>query len=266
VNDQFHQPNLRRLAWLTTTAVAAIDKSDALVVLPIGSVEQHGSHLPCITDALLADEITQLAVARTPAEVNVWTLPLLPFGRSNEHTGYPGTISLSTETLLAVCHDIGRSVAASGFGKLAFLNGHGGQPQLLEVVARDIRERTGLEVYPIFPYRLGLPAGLPVEPTEAAWGIHAGQVETSLVLAVDPDAVDGVGVEQDTTRVRNLFDGCRLLSLEGSFPTAWLTRDLSVSGAIGDPTGADPLIGRSLLDHLASGVASLFAEICSFRF
>lgn len=261
-----HGPDSRRLAWLTTRQVAAIDKSDALVVLPIGAVEQHGPHLPCVTDALLAEEITRRALARTPADVNVWTLPLMPFGKSTEHRGYAGTIALSTETLLAVCHDIGRSVAESGFRKLAFLNGHGGQPQLLEVVARDIRERTGLEVYPIFPYRLGLPDGMAIDPDEATWGIHGGQIETSLVLSASPEAVRTEEIEPDSSRGRELFAMCEMLSLEGTFPTAWLTRDLSANGAIGDATTATAEIGLEILDHLADGVAKLFAEICAFRF
>lgn len=261
-----HEPQRRQLAWLTTTEIASIDKSDALVVLPIGSVEQHGAHLPCITDSLLAEEITRRALAATPAGVNVWALPLLPYGKSNEHAGYPGTITLTTETLLAVCHDIGHSIAEAGFRKLAFVNGHGGQPQLLEVVARDIRQRSSLEVYPIFPYRLGLPPGLPVERGEEMWGIHGGQIETSLVMAVAPATVRTDAMEPESSRARELFGGFDLLSLEGAFPTAWLTRDLSATGVVGDPMMANSAIGEALLEHLAHGLASLFAEICSFRF
>jgi creatinine amidohydrolase/Fe(II)-dependent formamide hydrolase-like protein len=242
-----------------------IDKHDALVVVPVGAVEQHGPHLPCITDALLAEAITARAIARTPVAVNVWTLPLVPFGKSTEHLGFPGTIALSTETLLALCRDIGRSVRASGFEKLAFLNGHGGQPQLLEVVSRDIRADTGLEVFPLFPYRLGLPPGVDIDSDELTWGLHGGQLETSLVLAVAPDLVDLDAAAPDGIDVRARFAGTELLSLEGDFPTAWLTRDLSANGTIGDPRRATATLGDAVLDHLADGVAQLFAEICTFR-
>jgi creatinine amidohydrolase len=126
------------------------------VVQPIASVEQHGSHLPCYTDSLIVEELTQRAVALAPEDVDVWTPPVTAYGKSNEHLGYPRTISLSAETLIAVCRDVGRSVARSGFRKLAFLNGHGRQPQLLEMAARDIREETWLQVFPLFPYRLGV--------------------------------------------------------------------------------------------------------------
>lgn len=261
-----HDPARRRLAWMSTARIAAIDKDDALVVVPIGAVEQHGPHLPCWTDSLLAEEITRRAVAATSAEVNVWTLPLLPIGKSTEHVGYPGTVALSTETLLGVCRDLGRSVAASGFRKLAFLNGHGGQPQLLDVAARDIRADTGLEVFPIFPYRLGLPPTVVIDAEEAEWGIHGGVLETSMVLAVAPDAVDMDAAEADGLDVRDRYRTSEMLSLEGAFPTAWLTRDLSSNGTIGDPRGADPLMGEAILDHLATGMAALFADICAFRF
>ena len=96
-----------------------------------------------------------------------------------------GTVALSAATLMGVCLDLGDSLAASGFRKLVFVNGHGGQPSLLDVVARDIRVRTGLEVFPMMPSRLGLPEG--VEPVDPEYGIHGGQIETSIVWALAPE-------------------------------------------------------------------------------
>jgi creatinine amidohydrolase/Fe(II)-dependent formamide hydrolase-like protein len=261
-----HDPATRRLDLLTSTDIGAIGKTDALVLQPIGAVEQHGPHLPCATDALLADAICDRALAVTPAALNVWRLPIVSYGKSTEHLGYPGTISLSTETLLAVCNDIGRSVAASGFRKLAFVNGHGGQPQLLEVVARDIRERTGLQVFPLFPYRLAGEARAVSSPEEAAYGIHGGEGETSLMLAVAPDLVRRERFAPGSTRVREAYAGTRYLSLEGALPTAWLTRDLAPDGVIGDPTPADGERGERALAAIAAGLAGVFAEICRFEF
>jgi creatinine amidohydrolase/Fe(II)-dependent formamide hydrolase-like protein len=262
---RFHDPLARRLAWRTSPEVEAIDKGGALVVQPIASVEQHGPHLPCYTDSLVVDALTERAVALTPEDVEVWTLPVIAYGKSNEHLGYPGTISLSAQTLMAVCHDVGRSVARSGFRKLAFVNGHGGQPHLLEMVARDIREETGLQVFPLFPYRLGLPAGVVSSSEEEEYGIHGGEVETSLVLAVDPGAVRLDRLEPGGDRARELFGGLSYLTLEGALPTAWLTRDISPSGVIGDPTRASPERGERMLAHLAEGLAGVFSEIYSFE-
>lgn len=260
-----HDPDERRLAWRTSPEVEAIARTDPLVVQPIASVEQHGPHLPCYTDSLVVQGLVARALALTPAEVNVWTLPVIAYGKSNEHLGFPGTISLSAETLTAVCRDIGRSVARSGFRKLAFVNGHGGQPQLLEMVARDIREETGLMVFPLFPYRLGLPEGVVSSPEEEAFGIHGGEVETSVVLALEPRAVHMDRAEPGDDRVRKLFGDLNYLSLEGALPTAWLTRDLSENGVIGDPRKASADRGERIVSHLAEALSRVFAEICEFE-
>lgn len=262
-----HDPKDRRLAWRTSPEVGAIAAgSAALVVQPIASVEQHGPHLPCYTDSMVVEGLLARAVEMTPTDVDVWTLPVIAYGKSNEHLGYPGTISLTAETLLAVCRDVGRAVARSGFRKLAFVNGHGGQPQLLEVVARDIREETGLQVFPLFPYRLGLPDGSVSSPEEAEFGIHAGELETSLVMALEPGAVRTDRLEPGDERVRTRFGDLRYLSMEGALPTAWLTGDLSANGVIGDPTRASAERGELVLSYLAKGLAGAFAEICSFEF
>lgn len=258
-------PASRRLAWLTSPEVEAIPKRDALVVQPIASVEQHGPHLPCYTDSLVAEEVTRRALALVSDDANVWVLPVIAYGKSNEHLGFPGTISMSAATLLAVCRDVGRSVARSGFRKLAFVNGHGGQPHLLEMVARDIREETGLQVFPLFPYRLGIPEEAVSSPEELHYGIHGGEVETSVVLAVAPQAVRLDRMESGDPRARELFEGLRFLSMEGALPMAWLTRDLSPNGVIGDPTNASAERGEQILRHLATGLAGAFTEICAFE-
>jgi creatinine amidohydrolase len=256
----------RRLAWLTSPEVARIPKADAVVVQPIASVEQHGPHLPCYTDSLVAEGVTERAVAMAGDDLNAWTLPVIAYGKSNEHLGYPGTISLSARTLLSVCEDVGRSVARSGFQKLAFVNGHGGQPHLLEMVARDIREETGLQVFPLFPYRLGLPDDVVVSsPEELEYGVHGGEVETSLVMALAPESVRLDRIEPGGDRAPELFGRLQYLSLEGALPTAWLTRDLSQSGVIGDPTKASADQGERILAHLAEGLAGAFGEISAFE-
>lgn len=255
----------RHLDRMTSPEVAAAAASpNAVVVQPIGAVEQHGRHLPCGVDAIIAGALVEAALDRTPDHIGVWTLPTMPYGKSNEHVGFPGTISLSADTLYALCRDIGRSVAASGFRKLAFVNGHGGQPQLLETVARDIRIETGLQVFPIHAYRL--PAMHGVDAADGDWGIHGGEVETSLMLAIEPGAVRFDRAAAWIPPVSERFRRYRILSLEGGVPTAWVTSDLSASGVIGDPTGSTAASGRSILDLLASDLATAFEEIADFEF
>lgn len=255
-----------RLELLTTEEVASIDKERATVVLPIGAVEQHGAHLPCATDVIVADLLTDLAIARLAPGHDVWRLPALAFGRSVEHIGYAGTVALRTETLLAVCNDVADSLAASGFRRLVFLNGHGGQPQLLEVVARDIRLRTGLLVFPILSYRLGVPEGVISSSHEFEHGIHGGELETSLLLSLAPDLVHTDRLEPGGAAASELFAACDHLSLEGALPTAWLTEDLSANGTIGDPRAAGVEKGHRIVEHWVEGLAGVLREIGAFAF
>ena len=110
----------RYLAHMTSPEIAALDKQNGVVVLPIGAIEQHGPHLPLITDALIATGGLDATLAQLPDEVCVWALPPQVYGKSNEHINYPGTITLSANTLIAVLHDIAASVARAGFRRLAF--------------------------------------------------------------------------------------------------------------------------------------------------
>lgn len=252
------------LAHLSTTAVEAIDKSDAVVVQPIGAVEQHGPHLPLITDALTAERISDRAIRGLPSGSNVWQLPTLAYGKSNEHLGRAGTIALSAATLMATCMDLGRSIAASGFRKLVFVNGHGGQPSLLQVVARDIRIETGLQVFPLMPGWSGHPDG--VTRVDEHYGIHGGQFETSVMLALAPELVRMELAVRDGAALRELYAQRRHLSLEGAVPTAWVTDDLSLSGVLGDATAADPEDGMRIVERQTADLAEALLEIRGFEF
>jgi creatinine amidohydrolase/Fe(II)-dependent formamide hydrolase-like protein len=120
-------------------------------------------------------------------------------------------------------------------------------------------------VFPLFPYRLGIPDGAVSSAEEQALGIHGGELETSLVLALAPEAVHMDRLESGGDRVRKLYGDLRYLTLEGALPTAWLTRDLSENGVIGDPAKASIERGERILAHLADGLSGVFAEICEFE-
>ncbi len=254
----------RRLDLLTTEEIEALPKESALVVQPIGATEQHGPHLPCSTDAFVAESIAERAAALLPDDAQVWLLPRLSYGKSNEHLGRAGTISLSAETLIGVCRDVGHSVRASGFGKLVFVNGHGGQPGLLDMVSRDIRIETGLQVFPLGISRLGLPPGTVV--ADADFGIHGGQLETSIVMALDESLVRTDRFAADGVQTGAQFATRKHLTLEGPIPTAWVTDDLSVSGVIGDPTGATRAMGELVVAHWATALCEAYVEMCEFEF
>lgn len=248
----------------TADIESALDSASLLMaVQPIGAVEQHGPHLPLSTDALIAEWIARAALDVLDPSVNAWLLPTLQYGRSTEHLGRAGTIALSASTLAALCQDLGRSLATYGVSKLVFVNGHGGQPSLLDVVARDIRAESGLQVFVLNPGRFHLPDGV---PNPDPFGIHGGYVETSLVMAAAPDLVHVERATSGGLAVGRYYDQYQHLSLEGTVATAWLIDDVSANGVVGDPSGASAAVGRSVGEHWTRSVAEALAEIADFDF
>ena len=178
----------RHLAHLTWTDVRDLGKVQGVVLLPVGAVEQHGPHLPLITDTLQVTRVLDAALERLPDTVAAWTLPALPYAKSNEHASFPGTVSLSADTLRAILFDIAASVRQAGFRRLAFLNGHGGNVSVLDAAARDIRAATELTCFCVQP-SFWLQPPFAVSEAEARFGVHAGELETSLMLLLEPSLV-----------------------------------------------------------------------------
>ncbi len=248
-------PPRRNLAELTYTEVAALEKAGGLVVLPLGSTEQHGPHLPLATDTILADQLLDAALALLPQEARVWRLPTLPYGKSNEHAGFAGTVTLSHGTLAGVLHDVARGVAEAGFTRLAFFSGHGGNTPTLDVVARDVRAGTGLHCFVVDP-GIQFSAVTGLSERERDLGYHAGQVETSLMLALEPGLVH---MERAVAEFPPPKPGS--VGLAGPARKAWLTSDVSRSGVLGDATVADAAQGGRMLDEIAGAVAAVLAAM-----
>ena len=251
----------RNLTHFTWQEIAALDKSEGVVILPIGAIEQHGPHLPTVTDTLQVTAVLDATLATLPDEVRAWTLPPLNYGKSNEHTGFPGTISLSAATLLAVLQDIADSVKAAGFRRLAFLNGHGGNMALLEVAARDIRARTGLMGFCLQP-GLFVNAPFAITPKEQRLGFHAGELETSLMLAIAPELVQ---MDKATCHFAPFPTSETSLFYFGAASTAWLSRDWSPTGVFGDATLGTAEKGQAIIAAAAERLAALITEISRFE-
>ncbi len=248
----------RAFAEHTWKEIEALPKDPGVVVLPIGAIEQHGPHLPLLTDALLAEETVRAAFARLPEGVPAWYLPVLCYGKSNEHTGYPGTIALSAATLMAVVRDIAASVAGAGFKRLLLFNAHGGNLALLQVMARDLRAEFGLLSFVTQPDHSVARSSLPAP--EQHFGIHAGTVETALMLHLRPDLVHLDRAEPHYPNFKS-----ETLSLTVSPQVGWLTRDWSPEGHFGDPTVASAEQGKTWMDSAAQKLADLIAEVAFFN-
>jgi mycofactocin system creatininase family protein len=196
-----------------------------LLVVPLGSVEQHGPHLPLTTDTAIADAVARAAV---PSLGGALLAPALAYGASGEHEGFPGTISIGTAALTGLLVEYGRS-ACRWADRLLVVNGHGGNLDALRAAVPQLRS----EGRDVAWYACAVPGG----------DAHAGRTETSLMLHVEPAvpvgrrAVDGV-----TTPLGELLPRLRA---EG-------VRAVSPTGILGDPAGASAREGAALLDGLVA--------------
>lgn len=257
-------PSERFFPYLTWTDIEAMpDKMNTVVIQPIGAIEQHGPHLPIVVDAAIATAVLGKALHTLVPQIPAYALPTLFYGKSNEHIHFPGTITLSAQTLTAVLMEVGESLYRSGFRKWVLLNGHGGQPQILEIVARDLHiQHEDFMVFPLFVWRVPNPACELLSAKELAEGIHAGDAETSLMLSILPEQVR---MERAVAEYPPAMPAGSLLSMEGALPFAWATRDLSRSGVLGDATVATQEKGDRLLTSLAEGWTQVIQDIYQFH-
>ena len=172
-------PDSRNFAYLNWKQVEALPKDSTLLILPTAAIEQHGHHLPLATDTLINNLLLGKALEKISPDASIYALPPVCYGKSNEHIGFPGTLSVSASTFMAVVRDIGASVAAAGFRKLVLYNTHGGNSSLVDVMARDLRAEFGLRTFALFGS-----GGISFEgisPQEKAYGFHAGEIETAFL-------------------------------------------------------------------------------------
>jgi creatinine amidohydrolase len=249
----------RRFADLATTEVERLDDRSVLL-LPVGAVEQHGPHLPLATDLLLVDAVCDAVVAARGDELDLWRLPSLAYGRSIEHVSSAGTLTLSTSTLLTVLDELAAGVAATPARRLALVNGHGGNTPALLAAARDLRLRHGLLTFVLRPF--AAPGPSEGAEREAGLGLHAGHVETSLMLHTRPDLVRMELAEREIPRQGFAGEA----SFGGRVAFGWLSQDLTDSGVVGDPTGATADEGAKLFDRIVGRLGDDLADVRAFAF
>jgi len=257
-------PPDRFFPYLTWTDIQSMpDKENVVIIQPVGAIEQHGPHLPIIVDSAIAVSVLGKALAKLDPTVPAYALPPLYYGKSNEHWHFPGTITLSAQTLLAVLVEMAESIYRSGFRKLVLLNAHGGQPQVMEIASRDIHQKyEDFLVFPLFTWRVPHIAKELLSPKELEFGIHAGDAETSLLLSILPEQVK---MERAVAEYPHGLPEDSLLSMEGKLPFAWVTRDLTQSGVLGDATVATKEKGDRLLESVSDGWVQVIQDIYKFR-
>ena len=220
------------------------------ILLPFGTVEDHGPHLPINTDNVIVEALCLEAARRAPGEMLV--MPLVAYGLDEHHMDFPGTVSVSLETLLALVSDVAASPARHGFSHVLIVNGHGSNASIAELAARKVVLATGIVCGAMSPNAAIDPTL--AEPTLSAMrrsgpgGVaHAGEYETAMMLHLQPDLV------QTDKAVREVGQ-LKLEYFNWDYPEPsvlawqdWWSR-LSESGVCGDPTVATAEFGRALFE------------------
>lgn len=238
-----------------------------IAVLPVAATEQHGPHLPVSVDTVLVDGIVAAATAHLAADLKVLFLPTQAVGLSPEHARFPGTLTLKNETILRLWADIGESVAAAGIKKLLLFNSHGGNVSVMDLVARDLRARFDMLVYSASWFNLplvdaqGQDVNALFSAHEHRFGIHGGDIETSMLLALDPLRVDMAQAQDFHSTSQDRAQKFAILGNGKSARLGWQMQDYNPSGAVGNAAGASADKGRALVAAAGLGLARLLMEM-----
>jgi creatinine amidohydrolase len=260
------ETTLRKLNWLDLTSedFTSLDPARTVAILPVAAVEQHGPHLPVATDTAIAEGMIAEVKKIVPDDLSILFLPIQAVGKSNEHIRSPGTLTFTAETVLRAWTEIGESVARAGIRKLVLVNSHGGNVEILGIAARELRIRCQMLCVQTQWRRLGLPADM-FDAVETTHGIHAGDIETSLMLHFRPDLVkmdkaqnfvsSAVGMEKEFTFLRPTGPAA---------PFGWIAPDLNPFGACGDASRGTAEKGRAVAEFQARGFIKLLQEVAGF--
>jgi creatinine amidohydrolase len=243
----------RAIGDLTFEQVGTVLHAGSILCLPLGSMEQHGPHLPLNTDTVLAEAVTHRVVEHWGEVYDLWQLPALAVGLSREHDWAAGTLSLSLSAMTAYLRDLAREIAgALPTRNLLVVNGHGGNRGLLEALGRELRGDFGLNLCAIHIGAITSSAANTTLPE-----VHAGKDETSLMLALAPHLVR----RDRLTALKDPPDGkaVRALVLDAATSFPWSSSDRRIAdlGVIGDARSASAEHGHAILGRVieAAGAA-----------
>jgi creatinine amidohydrolase len=248
---------MKRFDWSDYRAAEfeGLDPTRTIAVLPTAAVEQHGPHLPVGTDMLIAEGMLGEVRARLPDDLDVRILPVQAVGKSNEHLFAAGTLTLTAQTALAAWTEIGISVARAGVRKMVVVNSHGGNLDLVSILSRELRVREGMFCVKCQWGGFGHPDGMfPSE--ELRYGIHGGDVETSLMLHFRPETVE-MSLAED---FRSTADGAPIPPT-GPLSYGWIASDLNPAGVAGNAAAASAEKGRAVAAHQAERFVDLLRQV-----
>ncbi len=239
------------LGELSTDKIAQLDRGNQIVLWPVASLEQHGPHLPLGTDAIILNDIVEGVRERLGEDFSGFVLPQMSFGKSPEHLGFPGTVSMQATTLLAVADDMVASLAKHQFTTFVFLNGHGGNSALLQAASFDLRYKYGVKIYCVDLWTgNGFDALLKQAfPKLNDSEVHAASLETSVMLFLHPGLVGKIP------------SGNAANNLLGTDPWGWSSQDFGENGIIGDPSHASAQSGEALYNYAVNRICEMLRDL-----
>jgi creatinine amidohydrolase len=256
-------PPTRYWAEMTWPDFQRVDMSKVIAVLPVAAVEQHGPHLPLGVDWVVNEGCVRRAIERLPDDLPVLFLPVQSIGVSGEHAEFPGTLTLSVETAIRAWTEIGDSVARTGCRRLVVMNSHGGNGAAIEAVTLQMRTRWKMLAVHAAWRRLGLPENL-FSPRETAHGVHGGDAETSLMLALRPELVRTSEVRDFPSAAESIERNFALLRAKPPLGFAWAASDLNPAGAVGEADKAMAAKGEAAIAYGVERFIALLRDVQAF--
>jgi len=239
---------------LTWQEVDELKKRTDKVLIPIGSLEQHGPHLPLSTDTIIAFEVAK----RVAEKLEVALAPPISFGFSIEHMDFSGTVSLEPLTLTYILKNLCSSLAKHGFKKIFIINGHGGNRATIESAIQLIKSELNISLYSFTLLSIVQKAFNKIRESPKGELGHADEVETSLMLAICPEKVKMNECVDESPKLQ------AHLTFEASkkeVAFAWRTKEISESGVIGAPSKASEEKGRLMLNYLVDKIANIVKDL-----
>ncbi len=256
-------PPTRYWTDLTWSDFTRLDMRAVVAVLPVAAVEQHGPHLPVGVDASIAEGYVRRAAEALPDDLPVLFLPTQSIGVSPEHAGYPGTLTLSVESAIRVWTEIGDGVARTGCRKFVVMNAHGGNNAAIDAVTLALRMRWRMLAVHASWRRLGYPENL-FSARDMTHGVHGGDSETSLMLALRPDLVRAAELRDFASAAETIERDFALLRGKPPLGFAWGASDLNAEGAVGEADKATAAKGEAAIAHGVERFVALMRDVQAF--
>jgi creatinine amidohydrolase len=248
---------------LNTHDFAGLSPDRTIAILPLASTEQHGPHLPIATDVAIANGMLDELKTQRPDDLDILVLPTQEIGKANEHVHGPGTLSLGADILIPAWTAIGGKVAEAGVRKLVMVNSHGGNLDIMSIVSREMRVRFGMAAVATQWARFGQPEGM-ISEHEQKFGIHGGEVETSLMLHFRPELVRMVKAENFASRAEEMKKSSRFLQPLPPHALAWIAHDLNPAGVVGNAAAGTAEKGAAICRHQVSGFIELLRDLTNY--